>query len=181
LLITATALAAFEPAPATDLPDSGELLCLRAAVGECDYVDQLTGLRLHWPTDWPVRRLKLVTETGPTARARQRAAIRWIAVEYVPDDTDQLQASLFRLAVIRRSDWFELSAQPVPAGGVEVASARDHVVVASLPPTNPYPPDSRDADIFDALTPGFAQISRLVSFPERRRLVQQGDGPGPSR
>jgi hypothetical protein len=170
-----------EPALATDLPDSGELLCLRAAVGECDYVDQLTGLRLHWPTDWPVRRLKLVTETGPAARSRQRAAIRWIAIEYMPDDTDQPQVSLFRLAVLRRSDWFELSAQPVPAGVVEVATGSHHVAVAALQPGNPYPHGSRDADIFDALTPGFAQISRLVSFPERRRLVQQGDDPRPSR
>lgn len=152
-------------AAATDLPDSGEYACLRAALGECDFEDRATGLRMHWPIGWPARRLKIVTETGPSARARQRAAIRWIAVEYMPDDSGQPEASLVRIAVLRRADWLVLSAQPAPPAAVEVATGREHVAVASVQEANPYPPGSRDADIFDALTPGFEEISLLVRFP----------------
>lgn len=181
LALVATALAVGRTAAATDLPESGELACLRAAVGECDYRDRMSGLLLRWPIDWPVRRLRIVTETGPRARARQRDAIRWIAIEYVPDDSDQPQVSLFRVAVLPRSEWLRLSSQPVPTGAVEVAAGRQHVAVASLEATNPYPPGSRDADIFDALMPGFEQISRMLSFPERHVPAPSRDGPGPSR
>ena len=115
-----------------------------------------------------MRRLRLVTETGPQARARQRDAIRWLAIQYRPDDDAQPEAPLFRVAVLRRSDWLQLSARSMPVDGVEVATGRDHVAVATLQPANPYPPGSRDAEIFQALTPSFAEISRIVRFPGQR-------------
>jgi hypothetical protein len=177
----ASALVAANAGAATILPDTGELTCLRAALGECDYQDRIGGLLLRWPNDWPVRRLKLVTETGPAARARQRDAIRWIGVEYLPDDPDQPEVSLFHVAVLNRADWLRLSAQSVPTGAVEVATGKERVAVATLQAANPYPPGSRDADIFDALLPGFAQLSRMLSFPERSVLAPGRDGPGPSR
>jgi hypothetical protein len=181
LAIVATPLALGHAAAATDLPESGELVCLRAAVGECDYRDRMSGLLLRWPNDWPVRRLRIVTESGPRARARQLDAIRWIAIEYVPDDSDQPQVSLFRVAVLRRLEWLRLSAQPVPTGAVEVAADEQHFAVASLEATNPYPPGSRDADIFDALMPGFEQISRMLSFPEAPVPAPSRDGSRPAR
>jgi hypothetical protein len=162
MFAAAAALSAWQPAAATDLPDSGELACVRVSLGECDYRDRTTGLLVHWPVGWPARRLKLVTETGPAARARQRDAIRWIAIEYSPDDMAQPEASLLRIAVIRRADWLALSAQPTPPPGVEVATGRDHVAVASVQAVNPYPPGSLDAEIFDALRPGFEEISLIV-------------------
>jgi hypothetical protein len=33
---------------------------------------------------------------------------------------------------------------------------------------NPYPAGSRDAEIYEALAPDFAQISRIVLFPSPR-------------
>lgn len=170
--IAAVALAGSELAAAGALPDSGELLCLSTVLGECDYIDRASGLLFRWPSDWPSRRLKLVTESGPAARARQRDAIRWIAIEYVPDDAALPEASLFRVAVLRRPDWLAQAAQSRPADGVEVAASSEHVAVASLPQANPYPPGSRDADIFDALTPSFAEISWIVRFPAQRRVRQ---------
>jgi hypothetical protein len=139
--------------------------CARAATGECNYHDPLSGLTLRWPSDWPVRRLKLVTETGPVARSRHRDAIRWMSVEYLPDDPNLPESALFRLAVLRRADWLAQSARPVPPGAVEVAGGQGLVAVFFDAP-NLYPPDSRDADIFEALRPGPAEVSLIVGFPE---------------
>jgi hypothetical protein len=150
---------------AATLPESGELACLRAATGECNYRDPISGLTLRWPNDWPVRRLKLVTETGPVARSRQRDAIRWVSVEYLPDDQNLPEAPLFRLAVLRRGDWHAQLARPVPPSAVEVASGRGLVAVFMETP-NSYPPGSRDADIFAALQPGPVEISLIVGIPE---------------
>jgi hypothetical protein len=168
ILAAVAALAGGGPATAGALPDSGELDCKRAFLGECSYTDPASGLLFDWPVDWPARHLRLVTETGPAARARQRDALRWIAIEYLPDDASQPEVALFRVAVLRRSDWLLLSAQPAPADAVEVATGPDHVAVATVPPANPYPPGSRDAEIFEALLPSPAQISRMVNFPGRR-------------
>jgi hypothetical protein len=162
------ALAAGGPATANTLPDSGEFACERAALGGCDYTDPATELIFRWPVDWPVRRLKIVTQTGPQARARQRDATRWIAIEYWPDDDALPRVSLFSVAVLRRSDWLRLSGHPATADGVEVATGGDHVAIATVPPVNPYPAGSRDAEIYEALAPDFALISLIVRFPERR-------------
>ena len=72
-----------------------------------------------------------------------------------PDDEGQPEVLLVSIAVLRSSDWLVQSAQAGPTDGVEVATARDHVAVATVPIANPYPPGSRDADIFDALTPTY--------------------------
>lgn len=157
-------------AAASPLPESGELSCERKALGGCTFTDAASGLQFQWPNDWPVRRLKLVTETGPAARARQRDARRWISLEYLPDDPAQPEVPLFRIAVLSRSDWLVQASQPTPPAAVEVATGPEHVAVASLEPANPYPPGSRDADIFDALTLSFAEISRIVRLPP----AQQG-------
>lgn len=169
ILVAVAGLARGSPVDADVLPDSGELSCMGAAGGACNYTDRDSGLLFRWPTDWPVRRLKLVTETGPEARGRHRDAIRWIAVAYQPDDEGQPEVPLVSIAVLRSSDWLVQSAQGGPSGGVEVATARDHVAVATMPIANPYPPGSRDAEIFDALTPTYAEISRIVQLPVRDR------------
>jgi len=169
ILIAVAVLARGSPVAADALPDSGELSCMGAAGGACNYTDRASGLQFHWPTDWPVRRLKLVTQTGQEARGRYRDAIRWIAVAYQPDDENQPEVPLVSIAVLRSSDWLVQSAQAGPTDGVEVATARDHVAVATVPIANPYPPGSRDAEIFDALTPTYAEVSRIVQLPVIRR------------
>ena len=167
MLAAVAVLAGSGHASADVPPDAGGLRCERVVVGACTYSDPATRLRFHWPNDWPARRLELVTVTGPEARARQRDAIRWIAIEYTPDDETQPEAALFRVAVLRRSDWLLQSARPGLAEGVEVATSREHVAVATVAPANPYPPGSRDADIFEALMPSLPDISRIVRFEER--------------
>jgi hypothetical protein len=169
MLAVAAALVAPSASAANALPASGELSCLRAYLDECTYTDPDSGLVLSWPVDWPVRRLRIVTETGPAARARQRDAIRWLSIEYLPDDAVNIATSLFQVAVLRRSDWVTLSAQPAPPTGIEVATNIILVAVATVPPANPYPAGSRDADIFDALLLAPLEISRIVQFPPRPR------------
>ena len=161
------ALAAAEARAARPLPASGELVCENNAHrGECDYYDPATNLLVIWQRDWPVRRLKLVTEAGPSAEARQQDATRWISLVYLPDDDAQPEASLFQVAVLPRSDWIRQSMKSSLAAGVEVATDRQLVAIASVETVNPYPPGSRDADIFDALQPRIEEISRLVQFAE---------------
>ena len=150
----------------TPLPPGGELTCERAAIGECDFRDPASRFVFVWPNDWPGRRLKLLTETGPRARSRQPGAVRWISVEYVPDDPTQPQASLLQVSVLERTDWIAQWARAVitPPAGVEVATTANFVAVASVSPGNPYPPDSRDADIWEALRPTAADVSDFVRF-----------------
>jgi hypothetical protein len=150
----------------TPLPPGGELTCERAAMGDCDFRDPASRFVFAWPNDWPGRRLKLLTETGPRARSRQPGAVRWISVEYVPDDPTQPEASLLQLSVLERTDWIAQWSRAVitPPAGIEVATGADFVAVAWVSPGNPYPPDSRDADIWDALRPTAADVSGLVRF-----------------
>lgn len=169
MLAVAAALAAQSASASNPLPDSGELTCLRAYLDECTYTDPASGLVFSWPIDWPVGRLKIVTETGPAARARQRDAIRWLSIEYLPEDAANIETSLFQLTVLRRADWLTLSAQPAPPASVEVATGITLVAVATVPPANPYPADTRDADIFDALLQAPVDISRIVRFPSRSK------------
>ena len=154
----------------TPLPPGGELTCERAAIGACEFRDPASRLVFAWPNDWPGRRLKLLTETGPRARSRQPDALRWISVEYVPDDPTQPEVSLLQVSVLVRSDWIAQWARPAvtPPAGVEVATTANFVAVVWLSPGNPYPPDSRDADIWDALRPTAADVSYLVRFPTPR-------------
>lgn len=160
------ALAATEARAARPMPASGELTCGSPHLGECDYYDPATNLLVIWQRDWPVRRLKLVTEAGPSAEARQQDATRWIALVYQPDDDAEPEAPLFQVAVLPRSDWIRQSMKSSLAAGVEVATDGQLVAIASLQAANPYPPGSRDADIFDALLPRIEEISRLVQFAE---------------
>ncbi len=160
------ALAATEARAARPLPASGELACENPHLGECDYFDPATNLLVIWQRGWPVRRLKVVTEAGPSAEARQQDATRWISLVYLPDDDAQPEAPLFQVAVLLRSDWIRQSMKSSLAAGVEVATDRQLVAIASLQAVNPYPPDSHDADIFDALQPRIEEISRLVQFAE---------------
>ncbi len=157
-------LAAGDARAASLMPASGELACQTTALGECDFRDPATGLQFAWPSDWPVRRLRLVTESGPSANARQQDAARWMSLEYLPDDPAQPEVPLFQVAVLQRADWIRQSTQSRLATSIEVATGKEYVAVASLQPVNPYPPGSRDADIFDALQPSLAEISRLVRF-----------------
>jgi hypothetical protein len=169
--LVATFASSIEMAGAdTLLPSSGVLLCERAALGQCNFRDPDTGFVFEWPHDWPVRRLKIMTETGPPARARQRDATRWISLEYVPDDPTQPEVPLFTVAVVKRTDWIAQSMHSrlaMTMSGVEVATGVRHVAVAWRQPVNPYPPETRDADIFEALMPTLEHISQIVRFPTR--------------
>jgi hypothetical protein len=156
----------------TPLTSSGEMTCERAALGDCDFVDPATGLVFRWPSDWPVRRLKIVTESGPRANARQRGATRWIALQYMPDDPTQPEVALFSLAVLERDDWIVQSARTRVATSVEVATGVECVAVVSLPGGHPYAPETRDADIFEALLPTVEQVSRTVEFPTLPRATE---------
>jgi len=175
-LLALLLLAATEARAARALPDSGEVTCQRAALDECTYVDRGSGLVLRWPTDWPVRRLKLVTETGPAARWRQPDATRWISVDYLPDDPANPETSLLHIAVLPKKEWIAQSARPVPSARVEVATGSRLVAIASAPESNPYPPGSRDADIYAALQPTPEQISLIVQFPADDTSPARGPG-----
>jgi hypothetical protein len=69
---------------------------------------------------------------------------------------------------VPRVDWIVQSGQLriVPAPGVEVATSARYIAVAGIAAVNPYPPESRDAEIFDALLPSLEQISLMVRFPK---------------
>jgi hypothetical protein len=169
-LLTLTLMATTEGRASTTLPASGELTCERTARGRCDFRDPASGLHFVWPSDWPVRRLKLVTETGPPARARLRDAIRWISIEYLPDDPTQPETTFVWVAVVPRVEWIVQSGQlrVAPAPGAEVATSARYIAVAGIAAVNPYPPESRDAEIFDALRPSLEQLSLIVRFPKAR-------------
>lgn len=160
------ALPAQQGRASTPLPASGELTCERTLLARCDFLDPDSGLHFAWPNDWPARRLALVTVTGPPARSRQADATRWIAIEYLPDDPSQPQTTLVWVAVVPRGDWITQSARPGArrTPGIEVATGPRHVAVAVVPDGNPYPVESRDAEIFDALRPSLAEVSLFVRF-----------------
>ena len=113
----------------TPLTTSGEMTCEGAVIGDCDLVDPTSGLVFRWPNDWPVRRLKIVTESGPRANARVRGAVRWIALQYIPDDPALPEIVLFSVAVLERDVWIDQSNRSRAAMGVEVATSATHVAI----------------------------------------------------
>ena len=156
--IAPTALAA------ETLPPSGELGCDDPRLDSCEFFDAVSGLRLRLPRDWPMRRLRVSTETGPSASIHQRFAERWVVIDYLPEEPANPEASLFQAAVLPRAAWLALSADANPAPGIEVAASRSLTVVAAQSRTNPYPPDTRDAQIYDALIPSLEEISLILTL-----------------
>jgi hypothetical protein len=146
------------------LPASGELGCDDLRLHTCEFFDPASGLSVRLPRDWPLRRLRVRTVTGPSAGVRQRFAERWVAIDYLPEEPSSPEASLFHAAVLPRGDWLRLSERPEPLPGIEVASSPTLTVVAAQDRTNPYPPDSRDAQIFDALIPSLEEISLIFTL-----------------
>jgi hypothetical protein len=146
------------------LPPSGQLDCDDARLESCEFLDPASGLRVRLPRDWPMRRLRVSTETGPPAWVRQQFAERWVVIDYVPEEPANPEASLFYAAVIPRAAWLRLSSSAQPAPGTEVASSASLTVIAAQGRTNPYPPDSRDAQIYEALIPSLEEISLILTL-----------------
>ena len=146
------------------LPASGELGCDDTRLESCEFYDPASGLRVRLPIDWPMRLLRVSTVSGPAAGARQRNALRWVVIDYLPEEPANPEASLFYAAVLPRGAWLRLSDGVAPVPGTEVATSRTLAVVAARGPVNPYPPDSRDAQIFDALVPSLEEISLILTL-----------------
>lgn len=166
VLAAAVALIAFAPIAraAEVLPASGELGCDDLRRNACEFFDPSSGLAVRLPRDWPLRRLRLRTETGPSAGVRQQFAERWVVIDYVPEEPSNPEASLFHAVVLPRTAWLRLSARAASPAGTEVASSPSRAVIAAQDRTNPYPPDSRDAQIFDALIPTLEEISLIFTL-----------------
>jgi hypothetical protein len=163
LLVASTQAVAVEA-----LPPSGELDCSDLRLEMCEYVDTASGLRVRLPRDWPMRRLRVSTETGPSAGVRQTYAERWLVIDYVPEEPANPEASLFHAAVVPRAAWLRLSASSEPVSATEVASSPSLMVVAAQGRSNPYPPDSRDAQIYEALIPTLEEISLILTLRPSR-------------
>ena len=146
------------------LPASGELDCDYTRLEACEFYDPASGLRVRLPRDWPMRRLRVSTESGPAAHSRQRNALRWVVIDYLPEEPANPEASLFYAAVMPRGQWLRLSDAAAPVPGTEVAASRTLAVVAARGAVNPYPPDSRDAQIYDALIPSLEEISLILTL-----------------
>jgi hypothetical protein len=146
------------------LPASGDLGCDDLRLHACEFFDPGSGLSVRLPRDWPLQRLRVRTETGPSAGVRQRYAERWVVIDYLPEEPSSPEASLFHAAVLPRAVWLHLAAGPEPPPGTEVASSPSLAVVAAQDRTNPYPPESRDAQIFDALIPTLEEISLIFTL-----------------
>lgn len=146
------------------LPASGELGCDDTRIDACEFFDVVSGLRVRLPQDWPMRRLRISTETGPSAGVRQRFAERWVVIDYLPEEPANPEACLFHAAVLPRAAWLRLSESPEPVPGTEVATSPSLAVVAAQGRINPYPPDSRDAQIYDALIPSLEEISLILTL-----------------
>jgi hypothetical protein len=150
---------------AEDLPVAGELACDRRDPGPCTASDERTGLMVRLPGDWPLRRVGISTFSGPSASARLYGAERVVWFEYRPEEPANPAVLLFEAIVLPRVEWLKLSQRGGPSPGVEVAENRSRVVVARRLDENPYPPDTRDAAIFEALTPSLQEISLIVTLP----------------
>lgn len=148
------------------LPEAGEASCERSDPGGCRFADERSGLQVRLPSDWPLRRVRVETVSGPSASARWQGAERLIAFEYLPEDPAHPQVVLFEAVVLPRSEWLRLSQLPAPPRGFEVAANRSRAVVAALPQGNPYPPGSRDAAIYEALVPALPEISLILALPD---------------
>jgi len=152
---------------ADTLPARGDLACDDGRPAPCVYVDRAVGLQFEPPLDWPMRRLRITTDTDPRAGTLSGRAVRTIEVDYVPEDDANPEATLFRAAVYELPVWYELSARATSMPGYEVASSRSHAVVVTLAAPNPYPPESRDALIFDALEPAPEELSIMLTLVDR--------------
>jgi hypothetical protein len=145
------------------LPASGEIACDDLRLTRCEYYDPASGLSVRLPQDWPMRRLRVSTVTGPSASVRRPYAERWVVIDYVPEEPANPEVSLFEAAVIPRAAWLRLAAAE-KAPGTEVASSPSRMVIAEQGHANPYPPGSRDADIYEALIPSLEEISLILTL-----------------
>jgi len=149
---------------AETLPASGTLDCDDSRRVACEFVDPASGLRVRLPHDWPMRRLRVSTETGPSAGVRQPFAERWVAIDYVPEEPALPEVSLFHAAVLPRAAWLRWSESRAAAPVVEVAASQSRAVVAAQERAHPYPSGSRDAQIFEALMPSLEEISLILTL-----------------
>ena len=84
------------------LPASGELDCDDLRLERCEFYDPASGLSVRLPRDWPMRRLRVSTETGPPASVRQPYAERWVVIDYIPEEP--ANPEVLRLAAKYESD-----------------------------------------------------------------------------
>jgi hypothetical protein len=149
---------------ADTLPARGDLDCEDGRRAPCVYVDRAVGLQFEPPLDWPMRRLRMTTEADPRAGRLPGRAVRTIEVDYVPENDANPETTLFRALVYELPVWYELSARATSMPGYEVASSRTYAIVVTLAAPNPYPPESRDARIFEALEPAPEELSIMLTL-----------------
>ncbi len=109
------------------------------------------GFSLAIPASWE-ERYAVDIATGEEALALQPRA-RWVVTfAYIPQYRRNDRATLLRVYVFSKADWEALRRQAGPMPGEVVAENADSVLVAASPQSNPFPPASADARIYDEMS-----------------------------
>jgi len=85
-----------------------------------------------------------------------------VVFNYLPADTTIRPQALLVVAVYDSAAWQAVRKEAGPPPGDSVAAKRGKVFVVGLPQSNPFPPGSPDATVFQLLELKAAEISGLV-------------------
>ena len=124
------------------------------------------GFSLAIPASWE-ERYAVGLATGEEALALQPRA-RWVVTfAYIPQYRRNDRASLLRVYVFGRNDWDVLRRESGPAPGEVVAENSDSVFVAAAPQSNPFPPASADARIYDEMARALWPVGARLRLLDR--------------
>jgi hypothetical protein len=95
---------------------------------------------------------------------RGRALPGALVFQYLPSDTTIRPQALMVLAVYDSAAWRAVLAEGGPPPGDSVAAKNGRVYMIGLPQSNPFPPGSTDATVFQILQLRRAELNGLVQL-----------------
>lgn len=121
------------------------------------FVSTTAGFNLTLPGIWQGR--YRAEETGDAATGARLA----VNFKFVPDSGSKAPSlTLMTVRIFSRAAWDKVTRHMATPLGSKIGEKGDDVFVLSLPGTNPYPPNSPEAPIFDRLLISISQGGQQV-------------------
>lgn len=128
------------------------------------YVSETEGFRYLIPESWRGRAFRVHALHDAEAEAAFYKARHIVEFSYYPENASLPPQVMVAFLVMTRNDWEAVTAEGGPPPGELLAERGGTVFVLSLPQSNPYPPDSKDARTFDEMNQSLDQVQEAFSL-----------------